>query len=438
MTGSWGDRTKRMWASLSKQSPAALAGPDTHSVSAIAQMLRVIGIALLEVQVPSGVVETRLKHIAERYTTEPVSIVALPTVLIVQVGSDGHQVAASSRGTTQLDRAGKVDAITRLAAAGAISPDDAIRDINAARAARPRFGSITILIGYVLTTLGFGIVINPAWTALWAYVFLGAVVGAIVVAGGRIPTLAAIVPSLSAAVVTMLATWFVAEAAGDDLLRIIAPALVATLPGLALTIGAMELAGGAIVAGSSRLVYGIVQLMLLAFGVVIGLAIAGEAAHYETAADRMGPLSFYVAIVVIGVGLYLYLSAPRGSLAWITASVAVALIGQKAGGLVVAPAYSGAVGALLVVPFVVVAAKMKTAPPMFVMLLAAFWSLVPGALGFESISAVATQRSLDANTLGSTFAAIFSIALGTLVAWTLYDTVHSRAKIDGLKPGGSD
>ena len=78
---------------------------------------------------------------------------------------------------------------------------------------------------------------------------------------------------------------------------------------------------------------------------------AGEVAPYGPADGRMGPLSFYVAIVVIGVGLYLYLSAPRGSLVWITASVAVALIGQQVGGLLMAPASPGAVGALLVVPF---------------------------------------------------------------------------------------
>jgi len=427
MTNSWSDRAQRVWDLVSKDSPAPLAEPDAYPVGAVAQMLREIGIALLEVQEPSGVVETRLMHIAQRYTTEPVQIVALPTVLIIQVGRTVHEVAASTRGTTQLDRAGKVDAITRLAEAGAVTPADAIRDITAARTARPRFGPVTVLLGYVLTTLGFGIVINPAWSALWAYVFLGAVVGVIVVVAGRLPALAAIVPPLSAAVVTMLATWFVAAAAGDELLRIIAPALVATLPGLSLTIGAMELAGGAVMAGSSRLVYGVVQLMLLAFGVAIGLAIAGEVAPHETA-TRMGPLSFYVAIVVIGVGLYLYLSAPRGSLFWLTAAVAVALVGQKVGGLFLTSAHSGALGALLVFPFAVVAAKIKTAPPMFVMLLAAFWSLVPGALGFESITAAATGNAVDAGTLASTFAAIFSIALGTLVAWTLYDIVHSRAK----------
>ncbi|MGD9620313.1 MAG: threonine/serine exporter ThrE family protein [Mycolicibacterium sp.] len=424
---------KRVWNAVSKQSPAPLAAPDTYSVAAVARMLREIGIALLEGQVPSGVVETRLMHVAERYTSEPVLIVALPTVLIIQVGSNTHEVAASTRGTTQLDRLGRIDFITRLAEAGAIAPDDAVGDITEARTAKPRFGPVTILIGYVITTLGFGMVINPAWSALWAYVFLGAVVGLIVVATRPLPTLTAIVPSLSAAVVTVLATWFVADAAGDDLLRIIAPALVATLPGLALTIGAMELAGGAAVAGSSRLVYGVVQLMLLVFGVAIGLAIAGPVTPHEPDA-RMGPLSFYVAIVVIAVGLYMYLSAPRGSLIWLIAAMTVALIGQRVGGFFLSTEYTGAVGALLVFPFAVVAAKMKTAPPMFVMLRAAFWSLVPGALGFESIGEAATQRSLDAGTLVSTFAAIFSIALGTLVAWSFYDIAYSRAA-RGIRSG---
>lgn len=427
MTTSWRVRATRMWESLSKQSPAPLAPPDTYPVGEVAEMLREIGIALLEVQVPSGVVEARLTHIAERYTTEPVRVVALPTVLIVQVGGTAHEVDASTKGSTQLDRAGKIDVVARLALAGAVTPQDAVRDIIEARSSKPRFGPWTILLGYVITTLGFGIVINPAWTALWAYVFLGAVVGAVVVVAGRVPTLAAIVPSLSAALVTALATWFVADAAGDELLRIIAPALVATLPGLSMTIGAMELAGGAVMAGSSRLVYGVVQLMLLAFGVAIGVAIAGTVDPHVPA-SRMGPLSFYVAIIVIGIGLYIYLSAPRGSLLWITAAVAVALVGQKVGGLFLSSAHSGALGALLVLPFAVVASRMKTAPPMFVMLLAAFWSLVPGALGFESITEAAMQRSLDAATLGSTVAAIFSIALGTLLAWSIYDTVHYRSK----------
>ena len=94
----------------------------------------------------------------------------------------------------------------------------------------------------------------------------------------------------------------------------------------------------------------------------------------------MGTWALYVAIVVIGIGLYIYLSAPRGSLVWLIAAVGVALIGQKAGGAFMSPAHSGAVGAFLMVPFAMLASRLKTAPPAIVMMLAAFWALVPGAL----------------------------------------------------------
>ena len=66
-------------------------------------------------------------------------------------------------------------------------------------------------------------------------------------------------------------------------------------------------------------------------------------------------------------------------------AVGVALIGQKVGGLFLSPTHSGAVGAFLVVPFAMLGARIKTSPPAIVMMLAAFWALVPGALSFESL-----------------------------------------------------
>ncbi len=121
---------------------------------------------------------------------------------------------------------------------------------------------VTVL-GYAITTLGFGMIIDPTWASLWWHAALGLVVGTILAAGAAFPSLSAIVPTLAATTVTVLASWFIADAANDDLMRVIGPSLVALLPGLWLTVGAMELAGGSIIAGASRLMYGGVQLLLL-------------------------------------------------------------------------------------------------------------------------------------------------------------------------------
>jgi uncharacterized membrane protein YjjP (DUF1212 family) len=418
-------RAQQWWESLREELPAPIAPPDTYPEADVAAMLRELGLALVEVVQPTQLVTTRLHTVAKRYTTEDVRVVVLPTVLLIQVGTASYEVDATTRATTQLDLAGRVDHIARLCAAGAIAPDEAVRALAQARVMPRRFGPVITVLGYVITTLGFGMVINPTWASLWGHAFLGAVVGVIVLAAQPFPSLNAIVPTIAATAVTVLATWFVADAANDGLLRVIAPSLVAILPGLALTVGAMELAGSSIIAGSSRLMYGVVQLTLLVFGVAIGVTVAGKVAPQQPS-PQTGPWAFYAAILVIGVGLYIYLSAPRGSLAWLTAAVAVALLGQKFGELFLSAAHAGALGAALVLPFAVLAARLKSAPTALVMVLAAFWALVPGALSFESLSEAATGGPADFTTLVSAVAAVFSIALGTLVSWSVLDALNSR------------
>jgi uncharacterized membrane protein YjjB (DUF3815 family) len=278
-----------------------------------------------------------------------------------------------------------------------------------------------------VTTIGFGMTINPTWAALPGYLFLGLVVGAVVMLGRPFPALNPVLPTLCAMIATILATLFVADAANDGLVRVISPALVAILPGMALTIGAMELANSAIIAGASRLVYGVTQLGLLVFGVALGTHIAGQVAP-QAPSPQMGPWSIYAAVVLVSVGLYVYLSAPRGSLVWLMAAIGVALVGQKVGGLFLSDSHSGAVGAFLVAPFALLASRIKSSPPAIVMMLASFWALVPGALSFVTLSQAATGGHADLTTLGSTVAALFSIALGTLAGFSVfYAFSHPRA-----------
>ncbi|MDT5350279.1 MAG: hypothetical protein QOH91_3566 [Mycobacterium sp.] len=412
----------RMWLALSEQPPTPIAPPDTFGEAEVAAMLRELGMALIEVVQPTNLIRSRLLSIARRYTTKDVRVVVLPTVLLVQVGTVGHEIDVTQRATAQLDMAGRVGDIARLAAAGAIAPAEAVANLIEARAMPLRFHPVLTVLGYVVTTVGFGMVLNPTWASLWGHAFLGLVVGVIVLAAQRVPALNAIVPTMAAMAVTVLATWFVADAANDGLMRVIAPSLVAILPGLSLTVGAMELAGAAIIAGTSRLIYGIVQLMLMVFGVALGTALAGKVPPQQPSA-QMGPWAFYLAILVIGVGLYTYLSAPRGSLVWLTLAVGVALIGQKVGTLFLSPAHAGALGAALVLPFALIAARLKGAPPPFVMVLAAFWALVPGAMSFESMSQAATGGHGDLPTLITAIAAVFSIALGTVISWSVVNAL---------------
>lgn len=410
--------------------PPALARPDHYDPADVAAMLREIGIALVEVSQPVQVVEERLLRIARRYTTERVQVAVLPTMLFIQVGAT-HEMEGSAQPSSRLDMAASVDEIAGLAGAGAISPRDAVDAVHAARLRPPRFGAVATTLGYALTTVGFGMMIEPTWRALLAHLFLGLVVGLIVQIARPLPNLTPILPTLSAVVVTLLATWFVADVAHDGLLRVISPALVATLPGMALVVGSIELAGNRIVSGASRTVYGIAQLGLLVYGVVLGVRIAGEVPA-QAASAPMGAWSLYASILVIAVGLYVYLSAPSGSLLWLILIVAVATLVQNLAGMVLNAAHAGFVAAAVGIPFAMLASRLKGAPPASMLALAAFWSLVPGQLTFMSVSRkVSGDFANDyANTAGVSVAAgaIVSIALGTLVGWSLVRTRAARTR----------
>ena len=410
---------------LRKTPPAPLAPPDSYPALDVAVMLREIGIALVEVAQPTPIVQDRLLAIAGRYTTKQVRAVVLPTLLLIQIGDQVLEVDSSTHSSLQLDAAGRIDAIADLAEAGAIAPRDAVQAVEDARTLAPRFGRATGVLGYAITTVGFGMMINPTWASLPGYLFLGLIVGAIVLISTSLPSLIPILPTLSAFVVTLLATWFVADTANDGLLRVISPALVATLPGMALTIGAMELAYSQIISGSSRLVYGLSQLALLVFGVIMGVHVAGEVAPQAPSA-QMGTWSLYLAIVVVGIGLTFYLSAPPGSLFWLMAAIAVALLGQKLAQNVSSPAHSGFYGAALAVVFAMLSTRIKSSPPAVVMMIAAFWSLVPGAMSFMSVSQAATGGNADVASMGQAAAAIVSIALGTLVGWSIFRTLDAH------------
>jgi hypothetical protein len=411
---------------IRKVPPAALAPPDSYPPIEIAAMMREIGVALSEVAQPIPIVQGRLEAIAAKYTTQPVRMVVLPTVLLIQIGDVAFEIDGSTHSSLQLDAAGRIDEIASLAEAGAIAPAEAVKAVDEARAMPARYGRVATTLGYALTTLGFGIMINPTWAALPGYVFLGLVVGAIITFGGPFPSLAPILPTLSSLVVTLLAIWFVADTANDGLLRVISPALVATLPGMSLTTGAMELADSQIISGSSRLMYGVSQLALLVFGVIIGMHVAGAGVAPQAPSTQMGAWSLYLSIVVVALGLQVYLSAPRGSLFWLMAAIAVAILGQRAAESFMSAAHSGFFGAILAVVFAMLATRIKTAPPAVVMLLAAFWSLVPGAMSFMSVSQAATGGNADVATMGVAAAAIASIALGTLVGWSVFHTIDSR------------
>lgn len=407
----------------SELTPSADAGVPT--------MLGLLGSSLLESSQATNDVEETLNRLAEGYDRSDLRVFVLPTLILVEDprnASSQTSVFAAGGEALRLDQVDAVERLVRSAREDTTRPEDVVAELAEIRSRPPRFGTVLTVFGYTLLTVGFGLVLNPTVTALPVYLVLGVIVGSIVLIGNRIATLSLILPVLTAFSVTLLISLLVRPIVHDDVLRLVAPSLVSFLPGLTLTIAAVELTSGQMMAGASRLVSGIARLGLLAFGVYAGISIAGQPPAPTTTPTQLGSWAPWVGIALVGLGYYLYSSAPRRSLVWILYALVVAYSAQLLGDVLVGAEMSGLIGAIIVIPAVMLAGRLRTAPATAVMLTCAYWLLVPGAMGFIGLSEAASGTSGATSTILRTFGSLTAIAIGMLLGAGLSRDVTAVAR----------
>jgi uncharacterized membrane protein YjjP (DUF1212 family) len=385
-------------------------------------LLRELGAALLSSGQSVVDTENQLAAVAQAHGADQVRVLVLPTGVFLQVetahGPQSDFTGPGTSGTLPLHQIGRIDSLVRRLTSGEVELAGARLELREILASPPRFGPLLVVLGHALLTLGFGLILYPTVDALPIYLGLGAAVGVLRLVATRWPTLEQVLPVFAAFAVALVTIEWIAPWVGADPLRLLTPALVSFLPGAVLTVAAIELTSNQVVAGASRMVYGVAQLLLLAFGVVAAVTLTGpwDASGQPEALSRWIGL---VGVLVVAVGYRFFSSTPRGSFWWLLAALYSAYLAQRLGTELLTPELGGFIGGLVVAPVAQAIARVRTGPPAVVVTLPAFWLLVPGALGFRSISELATGQSLGLADLVDTVLALFSIALGVLVGSAL-------------------
>jgi uncharacterized membrane protein YjjP (DUF1212 family) len=371
--------------------------------------------------------QERLATIAAANHEHEARIVVLPTALIVSLGR-GTTAAVESIpqqvGTWRLDQISALYELVDRAERGDVEPADGLRALDRIRAMRPRHGNALTAVGYAAMTVGLCLILQPTPRDVATAAALGLLVGVLVVLARGRPAFTVFVPILSAVMVSALSFEAVKHGAADPALRTLIAPLVTFLPGGVLTTATVELASGEMVGGSSRLVFGSVQLLLLAFGIVAGAELVGlpsESVIHDNPENLLGWWAPWLGVLVFGVAAGLYFSAPRGALKWLMLVLVAAWTGQVLGDALVGPDVSGFFGALVMTPIALAIARLPGGPPSQVTFLPAFWLLVPGALGLIGVAEIVGNPADAAiEDLVKPLGAIVSIALGVLCGVSLF------------------
>ena len=403
--------------------PVKPAPPDT---TVLLDFMFRLGQAYIGCGEQTAKVELLLRRTALAYGMRKPRVVAFPTAVFISLHDEkGEHVtlAECAAQTLRLDQMAGIFALGTAAQSARIQPAEGLQQLSAILRQKARFGRTGILLGHVILTVGVAMVLMPTLTNVAAAAVLGLIMGVLMFfSWGRavqsVPT-----PVIAAAFVSSLVFIAVRYGLPVDPLHALIPPLVTFLPGGMLTLGMVELAYGDMVSGSSRLITGFVQLVLLAFGLTAGAMLVG----YHPG-DLIHSSSQYVklawapwgGVLVFSLGAYLHFSAPRNSLHWITLVVFLAIAAQRLAAEVFGSELSGFFGTLVATPLGYLIQFRFRGPPAIVTFLPSFWLLVPGALGLLSVTRMLTDRAAGVDGMITVVFVITSVALGTLIGASLY------------------
>ncbi|MGR2752590.1 threonine/serine ThrE exporter family protein [Agromyces arachidis] len=369
-------------------------------------------------------------QIARAYGLDDVDLVVLPTIAFVQTGrGDTARVALNSvQATFRFDQIAEMARLLRKARAAEISPADGIRRLNEIGAMPPSRHWFMRTLGHAILTAGLALLLAPSWQAALVGFGLGALIGLVKLV--RSQTLGLVLPIVASFVCALIVFLLAPYIELGDPLRVLIAPLATFLPGAQLTTGVRELAAGQMVAGTSRLGAGLVQLALLAFGILSAGTIVGVGSDDYLPLEVTTTLPWWVAgigLALYGLGNYLHFTAPGRSYGWVLLALAVAYGAQQIGALAFGPYVSGLIGALAVTPFVLWIEDLRGVPSQMIFL-PAFWVLVPGASGLIGVTEGAVAATAGIADFTAAFATVMSISLGVLIGSALYRFVRRGAR----------
>ena len=394
---------------------------DEISSDGLMEFLTQLGKALTASGVSVVDITIILEKIAEAYN-EKAEILVFPTMLILKIGD--HEAAPLNAtiqkpGFLPLNQVSEIYDLIYMAEAGEISPTEGKKCLKRILSEKHKFGSLGILFGYILFSVGIGMLLQPTPQQLVVSGVLGAIVGILfIISSGRSRFLL-VLPVVAALIVTYFSILGVKSGLITCSVAMLLPALAYFLPGATLTTGMFELAYGEIISGASRVIYGTAILFLLLFGVLIGIQITGISQQNFLVSTQLNALGWwapYLGVFIFAMGMYFFMSIKNKDIPWVILILYIAFFGQQAGNHFVGGVFGVFLGSLLMTISGKIIEKLDHKNPSIVSIMPAFWILVPGALGFMSLATLVSQNYLTALTEGIMVSmTIVAISLGLLI-----------------------
>ncbi len=331
-------------------------------------------------------VSTRLRLEGQFFTT--------PTAVFAAFGPQDDQQTFLIRvepGDQDLGRLAQLHAVTSAVVDGTRPPAEGSQEIERILAAAPPYGTGITLAAYALVSGAASRFLGGGWREIVVATAIGLLTGLLALAATRLRALARVFEPVAAvlasATAAALALWIGPYSVYNATLA----GLIVLIPGLTLTIAMTELNSRHLVSGTARLTGAFIMFLGIGFGVALGARIvgllAGGALPPFVQAVKLPGWTEAVALVIAPLAFVVLLRAERRDAPWIVLSGILAVMGGRLGAHVLGLELGVFAGALVVGVASNVYARTLHRPAA-VTLVPGILLLVPGSIGFRSLSSL--------------------------------------------------
>lgn len=398
----------------------------------ILEFLTELGKALTTSNISVVDITSILERVASAYHVKA-EILVFPTMLLIKLGEkESTLITAASQkpGLMPLNQVSELYELIYQAENAEISSKEGKKRIKQILSEKHHFGPVGVIFGYILFCIAIGLLLQLSSEQLIASGILGAIVGFLILIGEKKHRFSLILPVIAAFLVSSLFFWSVKAGLIAGSVVMLIPSLAYFLPGATLTTGMFELASGDIISGSSRVIYGAAILFLLLFGVLLGIQITGLPQSEFLVAKSISTLEWwapYIGVLIFALGMYFFLSIRNKDMPWILLILYIAFLGQQFGNYLIGGLFGAFLGSLLMSISGTLVERLEHETPSFVSVLAAFWILVPGSLGFISLTSFVGQNYSAATTDAILVVmTIVAISLGLMMGAVITEPLKER------------
>ena len=362
-----------------------------------AAMLISISKAIAEAGTPSHRLEAYMQIILEKFNFSG-QFVAFPTAIIASIGEGDNQrtyMVKTKVGDINLGTLQRINSVINDIDNNVINIDTALETIRHIKDNESEFPSWLMVLSYGIVGVGFSTLFAGGWLDVLSAFGLGVVTGSIAQTGEKYFRLSHVTVPFAAMVVGFLAILIHHYSSGINYVLVALSGLIVLIPGLGITIAMRELSTNHLVSGSGRLAGAVTVLFLLSFGLALGYLI-GHRFFGDEAFTMSTPTPDwfrYLAIVITSLAFTVIFKARIADVFWIFLSIALAYSGSQLFKFWLEQPFISLATAVLIATAGNIYSRV-TDNPASLMQIPGIILLVPGSMGFNSLTAMYTQDTI--------------------------------------------